>query len=308
MTMYYVGIDVGGTNLKAGLVGSRGEILKTTRQPLEFTTPEDLAATLAQMARTVIGSHSLEDIACVGIGIPGAVEGGTILYTANIPLENVEFSDLFRQNLELPVFLANDADCAAAGEYLFGCGRGSKDFVIVTLGTGVGGGMILGGRLHTGRCCAGEVGHMVINMNGPDCACGRQGCWESCASATALIRMAREAAEKHPDSLLNQAPIDGEAVFRAADRGDEAALSVVRQYQTYLAVGLTNLVNILQPEIVAIGGGIAHAPEHLLLDPVARSVKEHCYGRFVGHYPKIVCAQLGNDAGIAGAALIGTLL
>ena len=311
--MYAIGIDVGGTNLKAGLVNEKGEILSVSRTPLHFTTAEDLAKVLADLARQVMGDLSPDAIDHVGIGIPGAVQGGNILFTANIPMKDVPLKTLFQKHLNLPVTLANDADCAAAGEYLFGAGKGTQDFIIVTLGTGVGGGLILGGRLHTGKCCAGEVGHMVIDLGGQPCGCGRAGCWESYASATGLIRMGEEAAAAHPDSLLNQISreiggLNGKSIFSAADQGDPVALAVTAQFVKYLAVGVTNLVNILQPDVLAIGGGVAGAPDHLLLTPLQNYVHEYCYGRHVGHYPKVVKAQMGNDAGIVGAALIHTLL
>ena len=308
--MYYIGIDVGGTNLKAGLVNSQGTILAVCRIPLEFTTAEAFAETLAGLAKQVLqeGKVSPSEIQSVGIGIPGAVEGGNVLYTANIPMKNVPLEALFRKHLDIPVSLANDADCAAAGEFLFGSGKGTRDFTLVTLGTGVGGGLILGGKLHTGSCCGGEVGHMVIDLGGADCGCGRKGCWEAYASATGLIRMAKEAAEMHPDSGLAKLPLlNGQTIFEAADAGDPTALEVTKKYGTYLAAGITNLVNILAPQVVAIGGGVAAAPEHLLLKPVQQYVHDHCYGRHVGHYPKVVRASMGNDAGIVGAALISTL-
>ena len=311
--MYAIGIDVGGTNLKAGLVNEAGQILSVSRTPLHFTTAENFAEVLADLSRQVMGDLPPEAIDHVGIGIPGAVQGGNILFTANIPMRDVPLKTLFQKHLKLPVTLANDADCAAAGEYLFGAGKGTRDFIIVTLGTGVGGGMILGGRLHTGKCCAGEVGHMVIDLDGEPCSCGRAGCWESYASATGLIRMGRQAAAAHPDSLLSQlarqkAGLDGKSIFTAAEQEDLAAREVVTRFVNYLAAGVTNLVNILQPDVVAIGGGVAGAPEHLLLTPLRNYVHEYCYGRHVGHYPKVVNAQMGNDAGIVGAALIHTLL
>ncbi len=308
--MYYIGIDVGGTNLKAGLVSEEGKILAVARIPLEFTTAEAFAETLADLAKQVLkeGGVSPDQVHSVGMGIPGAVQGGTILYTANIPMKNIPLEELFRKHLDIPVSLANDADCAAAAEYLFGSGKGSRDFVMVTLGTGVGGGLILGGKLHTGRSCAGEVGHMVIEVGGADCGCGRKGCWESYASATGLIRMAHEAVKAHPGSGLARLEVlNGQTIFEEADRGDETALAVTKKYAEYLAVGITNLVNILQPEIVAIGGGVAGAPEHLLLQPVEKQVDEQCYGSYLGHYPKVVRASMGNDAGIVGAALISKL-
>ena len=308
--MYYIGIDVGGTNLKAGLISEAGEILAVSRIPLEFTTAEAFAGTLAELAGKVMAEgHVLpQEVLSVGIGIPGAVEGGNILFTANIPMRDVPLESLFRKHLDLPVTLANDADCAAAAEFLLGCGRGTRDFILVTLGTGVGGGLILNSRLHTGKSCAGEVGHMVIAMDGEDCGCGRRGCWESYASATALIRQAEKAAADHPDSALVKLPVlNGQTIFSAADQGDETALAVTERYVQYLAAGVTNLINILQPEVLAIGGGVAGAPEHLLLKPVQAYVHENCYGRHVGHYPKVLRASMGNDAGIVGAALISNL-
>ena len=308
--MYYIGIDVGGTNLKAGLVTENGEILAVSRIPLKFTNAEAFAETLADLAKQVLtdAKVSPSEVVSVGIGIPGAVQGGNILFTANIPMRDVPLENLFRKHLDIPVFLANDADCAAAAEYLFGSGKGTSDFVLVTLGTGVGGGLILGGRLHTGKCCAGEVGHMVIDLNGAACGCGRQGCWESYASATGLIRMAEQAAAEQPRSLLASMPaLNGQTIFEAAQQGDETAMAVTQNYVTYLAAGVTNLVNILQPEVIAIGGGVAAAPRHLLLDPLQQYVHDNCYGRHVGHYPQVVRASMGNDAGIVGAALISKL-
>ena len=295
--MYAIGIDVGGTNLKAGLVGEDGTILASVWEPLYFTDGEAFAATLARMTKEVMGEHP---VSSVGIGIPGAVEGGKVLFTANIPMKNLPLENLFRRHLDLPVYLANDADCAAAAEYLYGSGRGTRDFITVTLGTGIGGGLILGGKLHRGKCCAGEVGCMVIDRE------NEKGSWEYYASATGLVRMAEAA--RTPDSLLWNQPLIGRTVFAAAEQGDETALAVAAEYDRYLGLGLTNLVDILQPERIAIGGGVSAAPEKLLLEPVRQYVHSHCYGQYVGHYPQIVRASLGNDAGIVGAAQIRSLL
>ena len=305
--MYYIGIDVGGTNLKAGLVNEAGEILAVSRIPLHFTTAEAFAETLADLSKQVMaeGKVGAEEITAVGIGIPGAVEGGNILFTANIPMRNIPLEKLFRKHLDIPVTLANDADCAAAAEYLLGSGKGTKDFILVTLGTGVGGGLILDGRLHTGKSCAGEVGHMVIQVDGEPCGCGRLGCWEAYASATGLIRMAEKAAEEHPGSRLAKLEtLNGQTIFEAAEQEDETALAVTDRYVKYLSAGVTNLINILQPEVLAIGGGVAAAPKHLLLEKVQKYVHDYCYGRHVGHYPEVTRASMGNDAGIVGAALI----
>lgn len=306
----YVGIDVGGTNLKAGLVNEQGEILAVERVPLDFRSPEWFAETLADLAASVMkkGGAQLADVEYVGVGIPGAVKGGEVIYTCNIPMKNVPLSDLFRQKLDLPLLLGNDADCAAIGEWLCGVGKGVENFVVITLGTGLGGGLILDGKLHVGGGMAGEVGHMVIEKDGAPCSCGRRGCWEAYCSATGLIRLTREAMEQHPESLLHtlaaESGVEGRTAFQAAEAGDETARAVCRKYVEYLAAGLTNLVNILQPEIVAVGGGVSAASDELLFRPLREIVEAECYARHAGKAPRILRAEMGNDAGIIGAALL----
>ena len=309
--MYYIGIDVGGTNLKAGLVREDGQILAVERTPLAFENPEQFARALAQLGQSVLHQAGIpaSDVVSAGIGIPGAVAGGDILYTCNIPLRDVPLSRLFRQHLDVPVLLENDANCAAVGEWLCGAGRGTQQFIVVTLGTGVGGGLILNGKLYSGSGMVGEVGHMVIQHGGAPCNCGRRGCWEAYASATGLIRMTREAMEAHPESLLHTVAaqsgcVEGRTAFDAAVQGDETALALCRDYVSYLAAGVTNLINILQPEAVAIGGGVAAAPDGLLFTPLREIVERECYPRHTGQIPRIVRAELGNDAGIIGAALL----
>ena len=311
----YIGIDVGGTNLKAGLVDETGHILATEKTPLgAFPGAEGFAATLADLAAAVLkkGGEVPEKIAYVGIGIPGAVSEGNILYTANIPMRDVPLEQMFRQHLDIPVLLGNDADCAAVGEWVCGAGRGTRDFLVLTLGTGIGGGLILGGRLYAGQGTGGEVGHMVVEKDGAPCNCGRRGCWEAYASATGLIRLTREAMAAHPESSLHalaaESGVEGRTAFQAAQDGDETALEVCRSYVSYLAAGVTNLVNILSPEVVAMGGGVAAAPEALLLEPLREIVARECYARHTGRQPRIVQAELGNDAGIIGAALLGRAL
>lgn len=307
----YIGIDVGGTNLKAGLVNEAGEIVAVERTPLDFKSVEQFAETLADLALAVMKTGGVQagDVEYVGVGIPGAVKGGDILYTCNIPLRDVPLSDLFRRKLDLPLLLENDANCAAVGEWLCGAGRGVDDFAVITLGTGVGGGFVLNGKLYSGGGMVGEVGHMVIEKGGVPCNCGRRGCWEAYSSATGLIRMTREAMETHPESLLHRIAaenggVEGRTAFSAAEAGDETALGVCKTFVEYLAAGVINLVNILQPEILAVGGGVAGAPEHLLMEPLRRIVEAECYPRHTGKLPRILRAELGNDAGIIGAALL----
>lgn len=303
----YIGIDVGGTNLKAGLVDEAGNIVKVERVPLDFQGPENFAKTLAELALKVMQ----EKVRWVGVGLPGAVDRGDVLFTTNIPMENVPLEQLFRKHLDLPLLLGNDADCAAVGEFFRGAGQGTRDFTVITLGTGVGAGIIVDGKLRGGLASS-EAGHMVICRDGEPCNCGRQGCWERYASATGLIQQTKRAMEAHPESTLHQfaakGGVEGRTAFQAAEAGDETALGVCRDYVNYLAGGLASLINILRPEAVAIGGGVAAAPERLLLEPLREAVARESFSRHGGRSTKILPAELGNDAGIIGAAMLGRVM
>lgn len=307
----YLGIDIGGTNLKAGLVDESGTLLRTRKEPLgRVLDPEELAARLAGMARAA-AAEDLDQVQSVGMGVPGAVEGGTIVYTCNIPMKNIPMERMFRAHLDLPVHLGNDADCAALGEYHCGAGKGCRSLVAITLGTGIGGGMVFDGKIYEGLGMAGEVGHMVVEPGGVPCPCGRRGCWEQYASASGLRRMTWEAMEAHPESLLwtitggKWERLNGGTAFKAARRGDEAARAVCGTYIRYLAQGITNLVNLLHPEVLAIGGGISNEREESLLRPVREIVDRECYASHGGRKTRVVKALLGNDAGVIGAAFLG---
>ena len=241
MSGFFIGIDVGGTNLKAGLTDETGRLLAAARRPLDFRGAETFAADLADLAAEVLSAVGAapRDAESVGIGLPGAVSGGEVLYTTNIPLERTDLAALFRRRLDLPVLLGNDADCAAVGEYFQGAGRGLRDFVVLTLGTGLGAGIILDGRLRGGESSS-EAGHMVLHAGGEPCPCGRRGCWEQYASATALIRRTEAAMAAHPESALcrlaeEAGGVDGRTPFLAAEAGDETALAVCRAYVEELA-------------------------------------------------------------------------
>lgn len=306
----YIGIDVGGTNLKAGLVDETGRIVTVKRVPLDFRGPEHFAKVLAELSQAVLAEGV--DARYVGIGLPGAVSGGDVLFTTNIPMENVPLEKLFRQYLDLPLLLGNDADCAAVGEFFCGAGKGTEDFAIVTLGTGVGVGLILNGKLRGGAVSS-EAGHIVMRQDGEPCNCGRRGCWERYASATGLIRQTEAAMEGCPESLLHEIAeknggVEGRTAFQAAELGDETALAVCRTYAENLADGTISLINVIRPEVIAIGGGVAAAPEHLLLKPVREIVKRESFGRHGGRITKILRAELGNDAGIIGAAFLGRVM
>ena len=315
--MKYVGVDIGGTNLKAGLVDENGVLLATQKMKVASIADDDglawtVASLVQELAHTV--NISVSDVASVGVGVPGTVEirSGSINYTCNLPLRNVPLRKLFHRYLSIPLYIENDANCAALAEFLVGAGRDSKRFVTITLGTGVGAGIVHNGKIYHGaNGMAGEVGHMVIQRGGLPCPCGRHGCWEQYASATALKRMTAAALAAHPDSILaqvvaeNEGRVSGQSAFIAARRGDPVGQQVCDEYVDYLACGVVNVVNIFQPDTLAIGGGVSNEAEEQLLLPVQQRVARESIPCGRDRRTRIVKAELGNRAGIIGAALLG---
>ena len=315
--MKYVGVDIGGTNLKAGLVDENGVLLATQKMKVASIADDDglawtVASLVQELAHTV--NISVSDVASVGVGIPGTVEirSGSINYTCNLPLRNVPLRKLFHRSLSIPLYIENDANCAALAEFLVGAGRDSKRFVTITLGTGVGAGIVHNGKIYHGaNGMAGEVGHMVIQRGGLPCPCGRHGCWEQYASATALKRMTAAALAAHPHSILaqvvaeNEGRVSGQSAFIAARRGDPVGQQVCDEYVDYLACGVVNVVNIFQPDTLAIGGGVSNEAEEQLLLPVQQRVARESIPCGRDRRTRIVKAELGNRAGIIGAALLG---
>lgn len=312
--MKYIGIDVGGTNLVAGVVNEDGHLLDKVSHPVDKAmTADDMCIELARMARKVCGMSDIPEpeIAAVGVGLPGLVDNktGVVIQTPNMPFKNTEFRELFQSEWNVPVYLGNDANCAAIGEYWAGAAKGCDPAVVVTLGTGIGGGMVAGGKLFTGFANSGmEVGHMMIHPNGVLCGCGMRGCWEQYGSATALIRLTQVEMEKDQKSVMwelcggDRNKVNGRTSFQAARLGDEAAKRALAVYLEGLSMGLINLINILQPEIICMGGGISNAEDDLLLDPLRKLVSE---GVFDKHVPvRLEKASLGNDAGVVGAAML----
>ena len=315
--MKYVGVDIGGTNLKAGLVDENGVLLATQKMKVASIADDDglawtVASLVQELAHTV--NISVSDVASVGVGVPGTVEirSGSINYTCNLPLRNVPLRKLFHRYLSIPLYIENDANCAALAEFLVGAGRDSKRFVTITLGTGVGAGIVHNGKIYHGaNGMAGEVGHMVIQRGGLPCPCGRHGCWEQYASATALKRMTAAALAAHPHSILaqvvaeNEGRVSGQSAFIAARRGDPMGQQVCDEYVDYLACGVVNVVNIFQPDTLAIGGGVSNEAEEQLLLPVQQRVARESIPCGRDRRTRIVKAELGNRAGIIGAALLG---
>ena len=315
--MYTIGIDLGGTNIVASVVDDDYNIIGTSKTPTNAPrSADEIFDDIADVCEEAVKAAGLtmEDIDSVGMGTPGTVnQDGIIEFANNLAFNNVPARTMLAKRINKPeekVFIENDANCAALGEAYAGCGNGAKDFVAVTLGTGVGSGVIIGGKIVNGvNYAGGECGHMVIVVDGEQCSCGRKGCWEAYASATALIRQTKKAMEEYPDSLMHklakeEGKVSGRTAFDAMRLGDIAGIKVVDDYIKYVACGLINIVNALQPEIICIGGGICNEGE-TLMKRLRRFVRSERYSIHSKIQTKIVKAELGNDAGVIGAALLG---
>ena len=315
--MYYIGIDLGGTNIAVGIVDESFKIVKKGSAPtLVNRDPELIIADMGKLclellAETGIG---LEEVVCAGIAAPGSVnpETGVIEYANNLPFLRFPIADTLRKYLPVrKVYLENDANAAALGEAVGGAAKGKHLSVMITLGTGVGGGVIIDGKIYSGFNYAGaELGHTVIEYNGRQCSCGRKGCFEAYASATALVSMTKEKLAACKDTLMwemcgndiNKA--DARIAFAAMKKGDRAGKEVVDMYISYLACGITNMINIFQPEVLLIGGGVCNEKDYLL-KPLTEIVNADQYTRNQAVKTEIKIAALGNDAGIVGAAALG---
>jgi len=295
--MYKIGIDLGGTNIAAAVVGFDNKIVAKESVPTGLPkTPDEIADSIAALVKSVASKAfvRMDEISVVGIGTPGAVNAeGVVENDANLGFVNTPLREMLEERLNLSCRVGNDANCAALGEQIAGCGKGTRNFIAVTLGTGIGGGIILGGKLLTGiNGAAGEIGHMVIDREGIPCKCGRIGCFEQYASATALVNAAREA---FPDITC------AKDLFDLAHADNLRALEIIDDYTEYLADGITNLINIFQPEMICIGGGVA-AQGEFILKPLREKVEKKRYTRNASVQTVIRAATLGNDAGLIGAA------
>ena len=314
--MYRIGVDLGGTNIVSAVVDDNYKIVSKGKAPTNADRPaEEIFDDIAETIFTAVKESCLEmsDIASIGVGTPGSVNkaNGLIEYANNLGFDKVPAYDLLASRTGVKnIYIDNDANCAALGEAVAGAGKGVKSFVAITLGTGVGSGIIVDGRLVTGvNYAAGEMGHMVIAAGGEQCTCGRRGCWEAYASATALIRDTKRAMKMNPYTVmwdmvgddLNE--VGGRTAFDAMRAGDATAKQVVENYIYYLACGCTNIVNTFQPDMLCVGGGVGNEKETLLV-PLRRLVAASRYSIHAEVQTQIVSALLGNDAGIIGAALL----
>lgn len=314
--MYSIGVDVGGTKIAVGLVDDNHKILvKETLPTLAYRSADEITKDIAYLCKKVCEPYhvDLSMVKGIGLAIPGTIntQTGIVEYSNNIKFRDFPIVDLMSKHLSLDkkMFkIGNDANLAAYGEAIAGAGVGSSSCVVITLGTGVGSGIILDGKLLTGKCYGGaELGHMVIEYNGRQCTCGRKGCFEAYSSATALVELTKEKYNKYPNSymrnLCNNDPnrIGGKTAFQAYYAGDKAGKEVIDTYLSYLACGIVNIINIFQPDIICIGGGISNEGQKLI-DMLIPLVKEQKFGKGNELVTKLTIAKLANEAGIIGAA------
>ena len=318
--MYRIGVDLGGTNIAVGLVDENFNIVKKMSIPTNAqrggeAVTEDIAALCLKLCDECGGN--IADIDAIGVAAPGVAnfDDGRIEYCNNIYFRHFPICDLIKERTGVQsVHVENDANAAAWGEAVAGAAKGTKSSIMITLGTGVGGGIIIDGKVYSGHNYAGaELGHIVIEYNGRPCGCGRRGCWEAYSSATGLVNMTKEKlaeCEKNgretvmTELVRQRGKVTGRTAFDAMRRGDEAGSEVVDEYLGYLACGLANVINVFQPEVLSIGGGVSGEGESLI-EMLMPLVAPQTYGNGFVTPTKIRIAQLGNDAGIIGAAFLG---
>ncbi len=313
--MLYLGLDVGGTTFKAGVVNEQGEILHKAAYPTMIELPyQQIIENMANLCRQVVADAGVEmkDIAAIGVGVPGIFDAktGIIPFCTNLGWHQIPFVEEMRKHIDLPVFVDNDATVAGLAESSVGKNAGCQSSVFITLGTGVGGGIIINGRPYSGAHGIGsEIGHMILTLDGEPCTCGNRGCFERYASATAIIREARKAVAENPQSSIMEKcggdaeKINAKIVIDSAKEGDPVASEVFKGYVKGLANGIVSIIHVLDPELILLGGGVSMAGE-FLLDAVREAVRPLVMFKTMP-YARIELAQLGADAGIIGAAFLG---
>jgi glucokinase len=316
--LYFLGIDLGGTKIAAGIVDENYNIIiKDSLPTLAQRTADEIADDIGKLSMDIISRAgiSASDIKWAGIGSPGTVncETGIIEYANNLPFKNLPMKKMLEERLGMTVYIENDANAAAYGEFMAGAAKGANSAVCITLGTGVGSGIIIDGRVYHGFNFAGaELGHTVIVVNGREDTCGRKGCLEAYASATGLIKMTREAMLRDKQSIMwkstggDPEKVSGRTAFDAMRAGDGAGKAVVDEYLFYLGAGLANVVNIFQPEVLCIGGGISKEGDGII-KPLEAIIEKERYSKYAARQTRLCTATLGNDAGIIGAALVGLM-
>ena len=316
--MYYIGIDLGGTNIAAGLVNDRIEIVRKASIPTGAQrTSGEIVKDMAKLCQRLLREEGLSaaDLAYIGIATPGIANSdtGCVEYSCNLPFRNYPIAEELKKAVGVSrVLIENDANAAAKGEAVAGSAKGVANSVMITLGTGVGGGIIIDHKVYSGFNYAGaELGHMVIEHDGVSCSCGRRGCWEAYSSATGLINMTKkhmEGTTKKDTSMWDyveqEGKVSGRTAFAMMKKGDKMAAEVVDEYIRYLAEGVINMINIFQPEVFVIGGGICNEKEYLT-KPLIEYIDKYQYNKDKSKGVIVKTALLGNDAGIIGAAMLG---
>lgn len=308
MASLYLGIDLGGTDTKYGLIDSNGRVVRSAKNPTHSEEGyEAVLDRIARNAKDLMSGHG--KITAVGMGCPGPLDSrkGIVYETPNLPgWENVPVQAILESKLDMPVTLNNDANAAAFGEFWVGAGSHTESMILFTLGTGVGGGIVLDGELYDGPdTTAGELGHMIINFDGPVCGCGNKGCIEAYASATAIRREVKEALEAGVETSIEipdgaEDDFGAKVVYDAAVKGDKFAIELYEKVGFYLGVAAGSIVNIFNPEMIAYGGGLSNAG-NFIFEPLKRTMKEMAFKK-PAERCIITQAKLGNDAGIIGAA------
>ncbi len=317
--MYHIGVDLGGTNIAAGIVDDNGSLIirRSTKTRRHRSFPEIMGDLLALCDEIMLRADiDVKDVTTIGIGTPGNVDpnANRVVFGNNIPcFTGADFDQIVKEHYpHMKLYLDNDANVAALAEVECGAAAGKKNVLMVTLGTGVGGGVIIDGKINQGfNGAGGEIGHIVLERNGVPCNCGRRGCWEQYASVTALVRETAEELEKYPDSIIHEmiggdkSKISGLTSFDAMRKGDECGKAIVDKYIEYIGIGVVDMINVLQPEMVVIGGGISKEGDYII-KPLREYVKKNVYTSSQPDFPQteVVAAKMGNDAGIVGAALL----
>ncbi len=319
--MYYIGVDLGGTNIAIGIVDESFSIVKKGSVPTKPERGADaIIADMAALAKKLLSEENilLSDVAYAGVATPGTANNqtGVVEYANNIPFDRYPLADKLSALLDgTKVYIENDANAAAKAEAIAGVAVGAPISVMITLGTGLGGGIVIDGKVYSGfNFAGGELGHTVIEKGGKPCTCGRRGCWEAYSSATGLVNMTKEHLVKARaegrktliDDMIGDdlSKITARTAFNAQKEGDALGIEIVDEYLSYLACGIVNLINIFQPNVLVIGGGVCHEGENLLR-PLLKKVFAETYTREGTPRTEIKLAKLGNDAGIIGAAVLG---
>ncbi len=314
----YIGVDIGGTNTACGIVDDECNIIarsKVKTSPNAEGAPkyENAISEIKRSVREACEAAGIQpsEAHSIGIGCPGICNSdlGVVEYASNLAFDNAPIKADMEAEFGIPAYLDNDANCAAFGEFVAGAAKGSRSAVVITLGTGVGSGIIIDGKIYHGANFAGgEIGHTVIVLDGMPCSCGRRGCFEAYSSATGLVRMTTQASELNPDSIMtrlirDEGKVSARTAFNAMKQGDPVGKAVTEQYIKYLACGIANVINTFQPDILCIGGGVCNEGDPLMI-PLRKAVSEQVYSRNSSKNTEIEVCRLANEAGIIGAAML----